>query len=115
MRANKNLGIYKGALYENAVGEAWVKSGYALYYYKREDSTLEEDFFVRSTNALIPIEVKATNGSTKSLKTLITSDKYPDISYGIKFINGNIGYRYHIYTFPYFCAFLLKRYFKQQM
>lgn len=40
----KNLGVYKGALYENIVGEALMKCGYGLYYYKREDSTLEEDF-----------------------------------------------------------------------
>ena len=45
LRANRNLGVYKGALYENIVGEALVKSGYGLYYYKRQDSTLEEDFF----------------------------------------------------------------------
>lgn len=44
LRANKNMDVYKGALYENIVGEALVKSGYKLYYYKREDSTLEEDF-----------------------------------------------------------------------
>ena len=35
LRANKNLGVYKGALYENIVGEALNKSGYNLYYYKR--------------------------------------------------------------------------------
>lgn len=40
LRANRNMGVYKGALYENVVGEAFVKSGYDLYYYKREDSTL---------------------------------------------------------------------------
>lgn len=112
LRANKNLGIYKGALYENIVGEALVKSGYDLYYYKREDSTLEEDFFVRTASDLIPVEVKATNGRSKSLRTLITSEKYSDIHYGIKFARGNIGYDDYIYTFPYFCAFLLKRYLK---
>ena len=50
LRANKNLGVYKGALYENIVGEALVKSGCGLYYYKREDSTQEEDFFVRTAS-----------------------------------------------------------------
>lgn len=44
LRSNKNLGVYKGALYENVVGEALVKSGYRLYYYKRDDSSLEQDF-----------------------------------------------------------------------
>lgn len=113
LRANRNLGVYKGALYENVVGEALVKSGYGLYYYKREDSTLEEDFFVRTAKELIPVEVKATNGRAKSLRTLIESDKYEDIHYGIKLINGNIGFDGQIYTFPYFCAFLLKRYLKR--
>ena len=110
LRSNKNMGVYKGALYENIVGEALVKSGYHLYYYKREDSTLELDFFVRTKSALVPIEVKATNNHAKSLKTLITSDKYSDIQYGIKLCLGNIGFSDHIYTFPYFCAFLLKQY-----
>lgn len=110
LRTNKNLGVYKGALYENVVGEALVKSGYKLYYYKREDSSLEQDFFVRTANALIPIEVKATNGMAKSLRTLIRSEKYSDIHCGIKLIKGNIGYDDGVYTFPYFCTFLLKRY-----
>jgi len=115
LRANKNLGVYKGALFENIVGEALVKGGYSLYYYKREDSTLEEDFFVRTASELIPVEVKARNGRTKSLRTLISSDKYADIYHGIKFTGGNIGYSDNVYTFPYFCAFLLKRYLKQEV
>lgn len=110
LRINKNLGVYKGALYENVVAEALTKSGYNLYYYKKEDSTLEQDFFVRTASELIPVEVKATNGTAKSLRTLVTSDAYPDIHYGIKFISGNIGRTETTTTFPYFCAFLLKRY-----
>ncbi len=110
LRANKNLGVYKGALYENMVGEALVKQGYRLFYYKREDSTLEEDFFIRSAASLIPVEVKAKSGKAKSMKTLIASDRYPDIRYGFKLSNNNLGYENQIYTFPYFCAFLLKRF-----
>lgn len=110
LRTNKNLGIYKGALYENVVGEALVKAGYRLYYYKRDDSSLKQDFFVRTADALIPIEVTAKNGTAKSMRTLISSDKYPDIHCGIRFIGENIGYSDNIYTFPNFCAFLLKRY-----
>jgi len=110
LRANKNLSVYKGALYESIVREAFVKFGYQLYYFKREDSTLEEDFFVRTANTLIPVEVKAKNGRAKSLTQLIKDDKYSDISYGIKFCAGNIGFVNNVYTFPYYCAFLLKRY-----
>ena len=113
LRANKNLSVYKGALYESIVGEALVKAGYQLYYFKREDSTLEEDFFVRTANNLIPVEVKAKNSKSKSLAQLIKSDKYSDISYGIKFCAGNIGFENNIYTFPYYCAFLLKKYLKE--
>jgi len=114
LRTNKNLGVYKGALYENIIGEALSKSGYGLYYYKREDSPLEEDFFIRTASELIPVEVKAKSGKSKSLRTLIDSDKYKDIKYGIKLSGGNIGYADDIYTFPHFCAFLLKRYLKQK-
>lgn len=110
LRANKNLGVYKGALYENIVGEALVKAGYKLYYYKREDGTLEEDFFIRSANNLIPVEVKARSGKSKSMRTLISSDKYEDVAYGFKLSANNIGYSEKIYTFPYFCTFLLKRF-----
>ena len=110
LRANKNLGVYKGALYENIVSEALVKTGYKLYYYKKENATLEEDFFIRSANNLIPVEVKAQGGRSKSLRTLISSNKYSDIAYGFKLSANNIGYSEQIYTFPYFCTFLLKRF-----
>ncbi len=112
LRANKNLGVYKGALYENMVGEALVKQGYKLFYYKREDSTLEMDFFIRSAASLIPVEVKAKSGKAKSMKTLITSDRYPDIRYGLKLSKNNIGHEDRVYTFPYFCTFLLKKFMK---
>lgn len=110
LRANKNFGVYKGALYENIVAEGLVKSGYSLYYYKKNDSTLEIDFFIRSTDHLIPIEVKSGNNKSKSMKSLIENKKFPEVEYGIKFANANIGYHDHIYTFPTFLVFLLYRY-----
>ena len=113
LRANKNLGVYKGALFENMVAEALVKAGAPVYYYKREDSQLEEDFFLRSRNYLVPIEVKSKNNRSRSLRTLIDSDRYPDISYGVKLVQGNIGADRQIHTFPYFCAFALNEYLRQ--
>ena len=95
------------------VGEALVKQGYRLFYYKRDDSTLEMDFFIRSAASLIPVEVKAKDGRAKSMKTLIRSDHYPDIRYGFKLSQKNIGHEGSVYTFPYFCAFLLKRFMKE--
>lgn len=61
----------------------------------------------------MPVEVKAKRGTAKSLRTLIESDKYPDIRYGLKFTAGNVGFSDNIYTFPYFCTFLLKTYLKR--
>lgn len=110
LRVNKNLGVYKGALYENFVAEAFVKQGLGLFYYKKDNSTLEEDFFVRSKNELIPVEVKSNNDSSKSITALIKNDRYADIKHGIKLGDFNIGYTNNIYTFPYFCAFMLKAY-----
>ncbi len=76
---NKNLGVYKGALYENFVAEALSKSGYDLFYFRKDDSTLEMDFFVRTADDLIPVEVKAGNAMSKSLRYLVESDKYDAI------------------------------------
>ncbi len=115
LRENKNLHSYKGGLFENIVSEALVKAGYELYYYKREQGTLEEDFFIRGGDDLVPVEVKANNGNAKSLKQLIKGEQYEDIRYGIKLIKGNVGKDNDIITFPYFCAFLLKRYMKKRI
>ena len=76
---------------------------------------IEMDFFVRDRESLIPVEVKAVNGSTVSLNNLIDGEKYKDIKYGIKFCSQNIGYNGKFYTFPYFLAFLLKRYLKEKL
>jgi predicted AAA+ superfamily ATPase len=114
VRANKNLGGYKGALYENFMAEALTKQGYGLFYYKKENSTLEEDFFIRTANELIPVEVKAGSNSSQSMKQLINSNDYPEIHHGIKIKAGNIGYTNSVFTMPHFCAFLLKRFMNAQ-
>ena len=114
LRANKNFGTYKGAIYENIVGEMLRKSGYdKLYYYKSDCPALEMDFFVRDADTLIPVEVKSKDGATASLNHLIDWPSFPDISYGVKFGYKNIGWGGKFYTFPYFLAFLLKRFLKE--
>jgi len=115
LRTNKNFGTYKGAIYENIVGEMLIKSGYGqLYYYKHDNPAIEMDFFVRDSDSLIPVEVKAKDGATASLNNLIKWDSYPDVRYGIKFGYKNIGWNGSFYTFPYFLAFLLKRFLKEK-
>lgn len=115
LRANKNYGTYKGAIYENVVGEMLRKSGYEqLYFFKHDNPSLEMDFFVRDSDSLVPVEVKAKDGATASLNNLIKWDSYPDVKYGIKFGYKNIGWNGLFYTFPYFLVFLLKRFLKER-
>ncbi len=114
LRNNKNFNTYKGAIYENVIGDMLVKQGYSLYFYKNEKGTLEMDFFVRDASSLIPVEVKAIDGSTPSLNKLIENAKYADIQYGIKFGQKNIGFNGKFYTFPYFMALFLKRFLKER-
>ena len=73
LRSNNNLGTYKGALYENIVGDMLVKQGYELYFYRRDKPSIEMDFFVRNADSLIPVEVKANNSASPSLNRLINS------------------------------------------
>ncbi len=114
LRMNGNLGTYKGALYENFVGDALVKQDYGLYFYRNDRIGIEMDFFVRDSNSLIPIEVKATDNATPSLNKLVASDKFPDIQYGIKFCRKNIGFNGKFYTFPYFLAFLTRQFLQHR-
>ena len=117
LRKNKNFSTYKGAIYENIVADMLVKQGYNLYYYRDEKSSIEMDFFVRSANHLWPVEVKANNTATASLKKLTdpTNRKAgTDIKHGIKLCLANIGFNGNFYTFPYFLTFLLKRWLREQ-
>lgn len=110
LRANRNLGTYKGAIYENIVGDMLVKQGCRLFYYHSDRPALEMDFFIRDADSLIPVEVKANGGATASLNRLLNDDKYNDVKYGIKLGYRNIGFNGKFYTFPYFLTFLLRRF-----
>lgn len=110
LRANKNLGTYKGAIYENIVGDMLVKQGYRLFYYHSDRPAIEMDFFIRDADSLIPVEVKTNDGATASLNRLLNDDKYNDVKYGIKLGYRNIGFNGKFYTFPYFLTFLLRRF-----
>lgn len=72
------------------------------------------DFFIRDKDSLIPIAVKVNDNATISLNNLINNKKYKDIKYGIKLCNKSIGFNGKFYTFPYFLAVFLKRYFREK-
>lgn len=114
LRNNENMNTYKGAIYENIVGDMLVKSGFDLYFYRDDSKKIEMDFMVRDANSLVPVEVKASDNATISLNNLINGNSYKDIKYGIKLCNKNIGFNGKFYTFPYFLSFLLKRFLKEK-
>ena len=115
LRQNKNFGVYKGALFENIVAQMLVSQGYKLYFYRNRTATLEMDFFIRDADSLVPVEVKATNGTTKSLNALIRSEEFPEIRYGIKLGDTNIGSNNNFFTFPYALTFLLRRWIMERI
>jgi len=63
---------------------------------------------------LVPIEVKASNGPSRSLQKMIESPVYKDVQYGIKLGHTNIGRTDTFYTFPYFLTFHLKRFLRER-
>ena len=109
LRANKNLGVYKGAMYENFAAEAFVKQGLGLWFYRSDNGRIELDFLVRHNNTIIPIEIKAGKAPTRSLDSVIHDHSFEYIHCGIKFSRYNIGADNDIITFPFFCLFALKR------
>lgn len=114
IRVRRNLGTWKGGLFENIVAEALVKAGAELCYYKKDNSTLEMDFLLRSGDDVVPVEVKSENARAKSLKTLIASEHYPEIRWGVKVIHGNVGSENNILTLPQWCVFLLPKLLKSR-
>ena len=102
---NGDLKIYKGAIFENIVADAFSKIGKNLYYYS-ETRGLEIDFISKYANELTLIEVKARNGNAKSLKEILSSDNY-DVNKGFKLIDGNISIQDKIVNLPLYMAYLL--------
>ena len=114
VRIRRNLGTWKGGLFENIVAEAIVKSGAVPAYYKKDNSTLEMDFLLRSGENLVPVEVKAGNTKAKSMRMLIDGSHYKDIRWGVKLAKGNVGFNEGVLTIPQWCAFFLKRLMKDE-
>ena len=86
---NTLAGNSKGGIYECAIADALYKKGYQIYFYKNETTKREIDVIIQKDGSVVPIEVKSGNTRANSLKWLMKNNK--DISYGYKFVDGNIG------------------------
>ena len=94
-------GAAKGGLYESLVADMLAKRGEDLYYYKKEDSTLEIEFMLERSCRLVPVEVKAKKGSTRSLNELL---KLEQIDRGYKLTAQNTGVVGKKITLPLYMA-----------
>ncbi len=101
-----NLLGYKGAIFENLMADFLCKNGRNLYYFHK-DSGLEIDFLIRHNGECTPLEVKASNGKTKSMKTVLKNRDVYHLSEGLKFGNYNVGRSGDILTLPLYMGFLL--------
>jgi len=99
-----NLGIYKGAIYENIVADIFSKSGKKLYYFEL-NGKLEIDFFIRRNKTATAVEVKsAANTKAKSMEAVF--EKYK-VEHGIKLSTKNVGGTETFDSYPLYMAMFL--------
>ena len=65
--------------------------------------------YTRNEKRISIFATKVRCSKAKSLRILIDSDHYPDITWGIKLFKGNVGFANGVLTLPQWTAFLLKR------
>lgn len=101
-----NLLTYKGAVFENLVGDFFGKMGRTLYYF-RKDSGLEIDFVIRYKGKATLVEVKAKNGNAKSMRIVLANQQKYHVEQGIKLADAQVGRVGNVLTLPiYMGAFL---------
>lgn len=101
------LGIFKGAIYENIIAETLMKNGFPLFYFS-PSSHLEIDFIISHSDALTLLEVKSgENTKSKSLKSTLGNPKY-QIERAIRFSRRNVGKEEGIVSYPLYMAFMLE-------
>jgi predicted AAA+ superfamily ATPase len=99
-----NLGIYKGALYENIIADIFGKMGKKLYYFEYR-AQIEIDFLIRKNRRAVAVEVKsAGNTKSKSMDNLI---KNYGVEYGIKLSSNNVSSSDKVDNFPLYMAMFL--------
>lgn len=99
-----NLGIYKGAIYENIIAEIFTKLGKKLYYFEYRNN-IEIDFFIRYQNTATAVEVKSSdNTKAKSMNSII---KNWGVAKGIKLSTKNITENGVVINYPLYMAIFL--------
>ena len=98
--------IGKGAIYGNIAADMFSKINKKMYFFQKS-SGLEIDFITSLNKKVCLVEVKATNGNTKSSKSILDNyDKYK-VEQLVKISSQNIRYLNNKLNIPHYLAFLV--------
>ncbi len=101
---NENF-MFKGAIVENYVAQAFRTNDIQLYYWNSENKA-EVDFLLYNKDGIIPVEVKSGNNTqSKSLKSYM--EKY-NPKYAIRISSKNFGFSNGIKSIPLYAVFCIK-------
>ena len=101
---NSLVGPMKGGLYENLVACMLAGNGIPARYWMSKSGNREIEFVGERNASVVPIEVKASRGSTVSLDEVLERD---DVKVGYKLIDGNVGRAGKKVTLPLYLALFL--------
>lgn len=99
------VGSMKGGIYENLVAGILERNGIPLRYLSKDGGRLEMEFLVEAAEGIVPVEVKAQTGATKSLDKLLDE---PNIPFGYKLTGGNVGVFGKKVTLPHYMAMFIR-------
>lgn len=103
-----NLGMYKGAIYENVMADMLGKLERKLFYFHK-NTGLELDFVIRYQDECVPLECKAKTGNAKSLSTVLKNTQVYHVNQALKFGDYNVGREGNLLTLPMYMGYLLGR------
>jgi uncharacterized protein len=108
----QNLGMMRGALSEQFVGQELIATGDPLlgthlYFWSREKGTAEVDYLLVQKGIVFPIEVKAgSGGNLKSLHVFMREKRSP---LGIKICSDPLKFEKNILSIPFYLVSHLAR------
>ena len=102
MLAGTLAGTVKGGVFENLVAGVLERNGHPVRYYRNDDAEVE--FLIENDDGVVPVEVKASSGRSRSLDRLLAGASVP---YGIKLTGGNVGVAGKKVTLPHYMSMFL--------
>ena len=97
-------GPAKGGIYENLMADFLMKKEMKLYYYCKDNASVEIEFIVERDSRPVPIEVKAKRGATNSLNAILEKR---NVAKGYKFGACNVGIEDKKATLPLYMAMFI--------